>query len=99
MYVQPPRSPRSVIVTVLPNTFILTVNGALQWLEDVQDKSLEELRATAAPSGSDETNPNVEPPALKEGEEPKSMVCTDCGKKFRSMAQVQFHAEKTYVLL
>ncbi|PQE27570.1 UBX domain protein [Rutstroemia sp. NJR-2017a BBW] len=71
------------------------LNGALQWLEDVQEKSLEELRATAAPSASDETNPNVEPPALKEGEEPKSMVCTDCGKKFRSMAQVQFHAEKT----
>ncbi|ATZ49273.1 hypothetical protein BCIN_04g04420 [Botrytis cinerea B05.10] len=73
------------------------LNGALQWLEDNQDKSIEEIRtaeAAAAPE-SDETNPNIEPAPLKDGEEAKSMVCTDCGKKFRSMMQVQFHAEKT----
>ncbi|KAF7882587.1 uncharacterized protein EAF02_005950 [Botrytis sinoallii] len=73
------------------------LNGALQWLEDNQDKSIEEIRtaeAAAAPD-SDETNPNIEPAPLKDGEEAKSMVCTDCGKKFRSMMQVQFHAEKT----
>jgi len=73
------------------------VNGALQWLEDNQDKSIEEIRtaeAAAAPE-SDETNPNIEPAPLKDGEEAKSMVCTDCDKKFRSMMQVQFHAEKT----
>ncbi|KAF7939756.1 hypothetical protein BELL_0015g00360 [Botrytis elliptica] len=73
------------------------LNGALQWLEDNQDKSIAEIRtaeAAAAPD-SDETNPNIEPAPLKDGEEAKSMVCTDCGKKFRSMMQVQFHAEKT----
>ncbi|THV44263.1 hypothetical protein BGAL_0686g00020 [Botrytis galanthina] len=73
------------------------LNGALQWLEDNQDKSIDEIRtaeAAAAPD-SDETNPNIEPAPLKDGEEAKSMVCTDCGKKFRSMMQVQFHAEKT----
>lgn len=45
-----------------------------------------------------ETDASVEPPALKEGEVAKSMKCNDCGKKFRSMAQAEFHAEKTYAL-
>lgn len=74
------------------------MNGALQWLEDNQDKNIEDLRASeaAAQPESDETNPNIEPAPLKEGEEAKSMVCTDCGKKFRSMLQVQAHAERTY---
>ncbi|KAB8301037.1 hypothetical protein EYC80_002960 [Monilinia laxa] len=73
------------------------LNGALQWLEDNQDKNIEDLRTSeaAAQPESDETNPNIEPAPLKEGEEAKSMVCTDCGKKFRSMLQVQAHAERT----
>ncbi|KAG9385436.1 UBX domain protein [Pyrenophora tritici-repentis] len=36
-----------------------------------------------------------EPPALKPGEEARSLVCEDCGKKFRSMNQATFHGEKT----
>lgn len=36
-----------------------------------------------------------EAPALKPGEVAKSMVCEDCGKKFRSMAQAEAHAERT----
>ncbi|KAJ8059833.1 hypothetical protein OCU04_011463 [Sclerotinia nivalis] len=73
------------------------LNGALQWLEDNENKTIEEIQAAeaAAAPESDETNPNVEPAPLKEGEEAKSMVCTDCGKKFRSMLQVQAHAERT----
>ncbi|ESZ97579.1 hypothetical protein SBOR_2036 [Sclerotinia borealis F-4128] len=73
------------------------LNGALQWLEDNQDKEIEGLRASevVAQPESDETNPNIEPAPLKEGEEANSMVCTDCGKKFRSMLQVQAHAERT----
>lgn len=27
----------------------------------------------------------------------KSMICNECGKKFRSVAQAEFHASKTYV--
>lgn len=65
------------------------VQGALEWLEINQDKSMEEIT-------NPETDASVEPPALKEGEVAKSMVCDDCGKKFRSMAQAEFHAEKTY---
>lgn len=45
-----------------------------------------------------ETDASIEPDALKEGEVARSMKCNDCGKKFRSMAQAEFHAEKTYVL-
>lgn len=45
---------------------------------------------------NDETNPSIEPAALTEGEVAKSMVCNECGKKFRSMAQAQAHAERTY---
>jgi hypothetical protein len=44
-----------------------------------------------------ETDASIEPPALKDGEVAKSMKCNDCGKKFRSMAQAEFHAEKTHV--
>ena len=32
---------------------------------------------------------------MKPGEEPRSLVCNDCGKKFRSQAQAEFHASKT----
>ncbi|KAI9642790.1 hypothetical protein NHQ30_008522 [Ciborinia camelliae] len=73
------------------------LDGALQWLDVNQEKSIEDIRVSeaAAQPESDETNPNIEPAPLKEGEEAKSMVCTDCGKKFRSMLQVQAHAERT----
>lgn len=70
------------------------VQGALEWLEKNQNKTWEEINETTK---SDETDPTIEPDALKEGEVAKSMVCNDCGKKFRSMAQAEFHAEKTYV--
>ncbi len=70
------------------------MQGALQWLEDNQDKSLEDIKAS---DDADETNPSIEPVALKEGEVAQSMVCDDCGKKFRSIAQAQFHGDKTYV--
>lgn len=69
------------------------IQAALQWLEDNQDKSLDQIKGPT-PITAD-TDPNAEPPALKEGEVAKSMVCEDCGKKFRSVAQAEFHASKT----
>ncbi|KAE9377708.1 hypothetical protein N431DRAFT_328730 [Stipitochalara longipes BDJ] len=68
------------------------LQGALQWLEDNQDKPLEEITSSAK---DDETNPSIEPAPLQEGEVARSMVCNECGKKFRSMAQAEFHANKT----
>ncbi|KAI9843882.1 MAG: hypothetical protein M1837_006035 [Sclerophora amabilis] len=68
------------------------IQGALEWLETNQDKSLEELKPAAA---SDETDPTTEPPDLKPGEEARSLVCNECGKRFRSQPQAEFHASKT----
>ncbi len=67
------------------------VQGALEWLEQNQDKSLEEINRPA----QDADDPTAEPPALQPGEEARSLVCNDCGKKFRSQAQAEFHASKT----
>jgi len=67
------------------------VQGALEWLEQNQDKSLEEINAPQ----QDADDPTAEPPALQPGEEARSLVCNDCGKKFRSQAQAEFHASKT----
>jgi len=73
-----------------------TVQGALQWLEDNQDKTIEQIQAASKPSeDDDETNASIEPAPLKDGEVARSMKCNECGKKFRSMAQVEFHASKT----
>jgi hypothetical protein len=64
------------------------VQGALEWLEENQDKSLEEIKASQEDEDEDA-------PALKPGEEARSLVCNECGKKFRSTAQAEFHASKT----
>ncbi|EPS31196.1 hypothetical protein POX_h09496 [Penicillium oxalicum] len=66
------------------------LQGALEWLEVNQDKTLEEIKA----SQSEEAD-NDEAPALQPGEEARSLVCNECGKKFRSQAQAEFHASKT----
>lgn len=66
------------------------LQGALEWLEQNQDKSLEEIKAASAGADDDE-----EGPALQPGEEARSLLCNECGKKFRSQAQAEFHASKT----
>lgn len=72
-----------------------SVQGALQWLEDNQDKSLEDIKAPAAKGKDHDDDPNELPPNLMEGEVAKSLVCNECGKRFRSHAQAEFHASKT----
>ncbi|KAI9701595.1 MAG: hypothetical protein M1836_001651 [Candelina mexicana] len=67
------------------------LHGAIEWLEQNQDKSMEEIHAIS----SHENDPNAEPPALQPGETAKSLVCNECGKRFRSQAQAEFHASKT----
>jgi UBX domain-containing protein 1/4 len=62
------------------------VQGALEWLETNQDKSLEDIQTAAA---------EEQEPALNPGETARSLVCNECGKKFRSTAQAEFHASKT----
>ena len=69
-------------------SIIPTVQGALEWLEVNQDKPLDEIKASAA-------NKEEEGPELQPGEVPRSLVCNECGKKFRSQAQAEFHASKS----
>jgi len=74
------------------------VQGALTWLENNQDKPLEELQASNQAAGDeDEEAPGTSVAPLAEGENAKSLVCNECGKKFRNHDQATFHATKTYV--
>lgn len=73
------------------------VQGALTWLEENQDKPVEELQAGQA-SAEDEdegSKPNVDP---LEGGEAKSLVCNECGKLFKNADLASFHANKSYVI-
>lgn len=50
---------------------------------------MEEIQAQSQ-QAQDEENP-----ALQPGEEPRSLVCNECGKKFRGQSQAEFHASKS----
>jgi len=73
------------------------VQGALNWLEENQDKSIEDLMAAApaaaAADDEDEGGPSITPAA--EGQSARSLVCNECGKKFRNNELASFHASKT----
>lgn len=62
-----------------------TVQDAIDWLDTNSSKTLEDLKEPA----------EAEPPALQPGDTARSLVCNECGKKFRSTAQAEFHASKT----
>ncbi|KAI4202196.1 MAG: hypothetical protein LQ350_002711 [Teloschistes chrysophthalmus] len=71
------------------------LQGALEWLEANQEKSYEDIiAASVAPTYADD-DPDAEPLPLQPGEIAQSLLCNDCGKKFRSQAQAEFHASKT----
>jgi hypothetical protein len=58
----------------------------MDWLEKTQDTPLEELLAE-----EEEAGPKI---AKVEGEVALSLVCNECGKKFRSQREAEFHANK-----
>ncbi|KAL2757967.1 hypothetical protein ACRALDRAFT_2040281 [Sodiomyces alcalophilus JCM 7366] len=76
------------------------LQGALEWLEANQDKPLEELTAVSGASGeagsddddADEVRANI---AALESGVAKSLVCNDCGKRFRNQDLASYHATKT----
>ncbi|KAM3566511.1 hypothetical protein ARSEF4850_000555 [Beauveria asiatica] len=74
------------------------LQGALQWLEDNQDKSIEDIQAEAAAKSAedaeDEDETKAQIAALETGNA-KSLVCNECGKKFRTPDLASFHASKT----
>ncbi|KAK4201464.1 hypothetical protein QBC40DRAFT_278262 [Triangularia verruculosa] len=67
---------------------------ALDWLEANQEKSLEELQAQNQVAAEDD-NEEGAGPSIPTGETAQSIVCDDCGKKFRTHDQASFHAAKT----
>ena len=72
------------------------MQGALNWLEENQDKSLEELQAGAASTAkADDDEEDDGSGNIPEGA--KSLVCNDCGKRFRNGDLAAFHASKTSV--
>lgn len=72
----------------------------MQWLEDNQDKSLEEIQAQQEAKAGDDDEDEAETKAkiaeLESGQA-RSLVCNECGKKFRNHDLASFHASKTYV--
>ncbi|KAF5127036.1 UBX domain-containing protein 1 [Metarhizium anisopliae] len=74
------------------------LQGALQWLEDNQDKSLDEIQTEEASKGGEDDEEDAETKAkiaeLETGQA-RSLVCNECGKKFRNHDLATFHATKT----
>ncbi|KAI6092302.1 ubiquitin-related domain-containing protein [Hypoxylon rubiginosum] len=60
---------------------------AMDWLEKTQDTPLDELLA------EEESGPNVQ--KVDDGTVAMSLVCNECGKKFRNHADAEFHAVKS----
>ncbi|KAI6784092.1 uncharacterized protein J7T54_004638 [Emericellopsis cladophorae] len=73
------------------------LQGALEWLENNQDKTLEQIQEDTGGQDDedDEEATKAKIAELEAGTEAKSMVCNECGKKFRSMQAAEFHASKT----
>jgi predicted transcriptional regulator len=66
------------------------LQGAIDWLDKNQDKTIEQIKEEQQAGAEEEQEP-----ALKPGEEAKSLVCDDCGKKFKSVSSAEFHASKS----
>jgi hypothetical protein len=62
----------------------------MNWLEKNQDTPLDELL-------EEDKAATIAAEALGDGQVAQSILCNDCGKKFRSKELAGFHAEKTYV--
>jgi len=60
------------------------IEAALSWLEKNQDTPLDELQEE-----------QISTQAIADGQVALSLVCNDCGKKFRTQAGAEFHASKT----
>jgi hypothetical protein len=71
------------------------VQQALTWLEENQDKPLEELQATQASVATAGDDGEDGQPSIPSGVSAQSLVCNECGKKFRNRDQASFHASKT----
>ena len=64
-----------------------TVQDSIDWLDINSERATEDLLAV-------EENED-EPTSLRPGEEARSLLCKECGKRFRGVSQAEFHASKT----
>ncbi|KAG5973263.1 hypothetical protein E4U58_005486 [Claviceps cyperi] len=75
------------------------LQGALQWLEDNQDKSLDDIQAAEASKAQDDDDEEDAETKAKIAEletgNARSLVCNECGKRFRNHDLATFHATKT----
>lgn len=60
---------------------------AIDWLDANSEKSLDDIKA--------EEQAQTAAAAAEAEEQAKSLVCNECGKKFRGTAQAEFHASKS----
>lgn len=60
---------------------------AIDWLDANADKSIDDIKA--------EQQAQTAAQAAQAEEQAKSLVCNECGKKFRGTAQAEFHASKS----
>lgn len=90
----------------MKSVFILTqsltrrlVTQAIEWLEKHQDTPIDEIKASLAakPDDDDEEEIKANIAALESGDEAKSLVCNDCGKRFKNEALAAYHATKRQV--
>lgn len=71
----------------LPFLTPASVADAIDWLDVNSSKSLDDIKAEDEAAAAQK--------AHEAAEEAKSLVCNECGKKFRGTAQAEFHASKT----
>lgn len=57
------------------------LQDAIDWLDKNQEKSLDQIK---------EEDATAEPAALNPGEEARSLVCDDCGKRFPAQHKLNF---------
>ena len=63
------------------------MTDAIEWLDTNSEKTVEQIKAEDAAA--------AETKAAAAADEARSLVCNECGKKFRGTAQAEYHASKT----
>ncbi|KAK5078265.1 hypothetical protein LTR64_003328 [Lithohypha guttulata] len=63
------------------------LSGAIDWLDKNADKSIDDIKAEDAQAAEDKS--------AEDAAQAQSLVCNDCGKQMRGVAEAEFHATKS----